>query len=836
MDKIIGVIASILSIVNAIALIILGILQHRENVKQRKELQWRDNDIEELKKIVEPMVRIEDNRRRHRKNLDDYYCKIAQEFEYIVFGGLRNSAIEYLEMEKVYVKQQVEYKPPRAVQARNSLKKALKEDFQTAFENLCSEYKGQDMPLKLIIRGPAGSGKTTLLKWIAIQCIPPRKNFLSGFIPILIPLKNLALSPDNTFRSNNLKELSIAHLNTLNISPSLVDDSFEDDKVIFLFDGLDEVTDKNIRREILDWILSQNTGRNPLLVTTRESGLQDIRGLNILPPITVCTLMEFETREILQFLDNWCENIEKGLEIVEEKKKINHENTREIVLKADKKCSNLKKIIHTDPSLFQLAKNPLLLTIIAVLQINRDQLKWPMEQHELYEECLKLMIELNDNSSSRADPGPVADIYMEYLSYIALFLLENNCSEIEPSQIRNFLPMPVEKNQFESFLNDMSQKTGLLYESGNKYGFANIIFQEYLAARYLARLKTPTDILEYQDKYNCSEITKLYVNTIDKESTKEFFNIIIENLVRKNYWKQIWFWEDCLLNAGDKSVQESIEIRFAERVLEILQEIAYKENNVEIIISLCGHYPLFKHAQRFMDEALDLLKDAKHPIAQSVGSSILNSGDEKYRALLMQELKNRIDNFDIREDISLRQSFLYRDSNSFPLLIYGRKNVLDFFYVLAKLKTKNLFLIFLILLHLESLWYILDSTELLKLPGLKELLEFLDIRELLQRPELPVDLDVIVLRDLLTLQGFMEFRGIINVRDFIECQYYNKFQGLIDEFDNKYRDRLEELKEEIDTWSDKAAARLYPLPDEKILDFFPGTTNEDLKIFREKVT
>ena len=79
-------------------------------------------------------------------------------------------------------------------------------------------------------------------------------------------------------------------------------------------------------------------------------------------------------------------------------------------------------------------------------------------------------------------------------------------------------------------------------------------------------------------------------------------------------------WEDCLLDIVVEEPRKEIELKFAERVLNILPRIEYKEENEPLIVQLYAHYPIYKHAGLFVDIGWDLFHSAKHPFVRSVGS------------------------------------------------------------------------------------------------------------------------------------------------------------------------------------------------------------------------
>jgi hypothetical protein len=848
-----GIIISTLSFIIAVIALIQEMLHSRQILTLQKE----KIALVDANDVIDQRLKILD-RDRYEKNLKNYRRKITQDFEYINLGGLKSPILQFLPLEKVYVKQRMEYIPPTGMPKSKSLRKTIErsqesfENFETEFGQIQKDYKDKDKSLKLIIQGPAGSGKTTLLKWIALQCNQKSENLFCDFIPIFICLKDLARDPDQSFRTHNLRQLTVHHISASNIKPSFFDDAFEEDKLIFLFDGLDEITDKNVRLEVLDWLQSQNTGGNPMLITSRISKSQKYRDLNYQPSILVYNLQEFNPREINRFIDNWFNNI--GIEIA---KVSSGAKTGKINLKIKQKCMHMMKIIETNQRLLKLAANPMILTIIAILQIHGDQSQLTLEQEKIYEDCLKLVIELKENEHAQPEPEFPIETCIEYLSYIAFNLVENKSSEIELPKIKEFLPVPIEDKRLDFFLKEMTQKTGLLYESKDKYGFSHVTFQEYLAARYFAREKRPKDILEYRNKDYFGEIFKLYANIACHDHIYEFFNTIINNLEKKEYWKQLSLWEDYLLNVPDKNPQNEdentrykIEVQFAKQVLNLLHQLSYKKTNEVFIISLYPHYPLYLYAIQFIDEAWDLFNNAKHPFTQSIASTILHSSDKNpkgdldkaklAKAELITRLKNRNDDFEKQKDKSHQAyiDFILQNSNTFPLVLASRKNILDFNYGLEKLKSRELFFNFLILHTLESIVDTLGADEvleLLNLADLREILEFLEVKSFLIKIDLPLDIDLLDLRDFLKLDGFMKLRiDMGDIRIFIDHKYFDYLRGMVDEYENQIKSRLTESKEKINTWVDLTTAKLHKLTDQEILHYFPGTTKEDIKEFRDK--
>lgn len=828
-------IKDIITIIIAAGSLIVAILAYRSKKKLQKEnleLQRKMLEYHKEKDAGEELTeKIEVYKGKLQKGSDrDIYCNhIIQKFKYLDFTGLNAILQKPLLLEKIYVK--LKAKPSYrladylSIADFNQLKeeetatekekdKKTDEDFVTVFEKLSREYNRQKEPMKLVILGQPGSGKTTLMKWIALQCVCETKNVFANFIPVFIPLKDLGRDPDKTYRAKNILDLTVDKLKGETISPSFIEDSFENNRLLFLLDGLDEVADEEMRREVIDWIQKQNIRKNALLVTSRFSGLQEAKGLKFPDAFPVFAVRDFDIADIERFLENWYQNIEIAV--------AGDEDKNGAVQKGKKQYEDLMAIIKSGgyENLRQLAVNPLLLTIIAI--VHRTRAVLPKERHKLYEECLKVMIELWNVANKRLNVSFSVENSMDNLSRLAVFLMKENRREMTLSEIKGLLDGDIEGKPLDFFLKEMVLKAGLLYESEGKYGFLHLTFQEYLAAWHFARGKDQNAILVFRDKDYWIETFKLFVNIANAHP---FFAEIIDNLVEKEYWQQMQLWDDCLEDIVIEKTKVEIEFKFAKKILDILPTIQYEEEKEPLMIHLYSNSLFYKHAEQFVAEGWNLFNHALHPFVRSVGSSILNRAGDETQAELMETLKARINDFEKREekDPDRLLDFFYRDNNGFVLLLYGRRSARDFNFALAKLKSPAFFIVYLILRDLQEF------------QDLIYLQDFLDLRYLRDLPDIR---DLRYMRDLMDLQYLRYLRDIMdprNHRDFQDLRRLRDLRdlrNLRDQFIEKYKAIIEKHKKEIAAWADKAMAKLQALPDEELLKYFPGTTEEDLRIFR----
>jgi len=833
MDKdTILIIVSIISALSAVAMFIFGIYQYRKNRKLEQEKFLYQKEQDEKKELKDAQIEFKDEIKKFKKKQEErtdkqIYCDhITQKFKYLDFTGLNAILQKPLLLEQIYVKLRAKesFRLPQYQtiadfkELEEEKAKEEDEDFVTVFERMHQKASQQREPLKMVILGQPGSGKTTLMKWIALQCICQGEPVLTSFTPVFIPLKNLGQEPDNTFKTKNIKELTIALLDKENLSPTFLEEQFEANQILFLLDGLDEVADEKVRGDVIQWIQNQNIRKNTLLVTSRFSGLHEAKGLKFHDAIPVFAVQDFDIADIERFLENWYKNIEVAIVGEEDEK-----DKAQAVEKGKSQYEDLMNIIKNKSyeKLRQLAVNPLLLTIIAI--VHRTRAVLPKERHKLYEECLKVMIELWNVANRKLEISFSVENSINNLSKIAVLMMIENRREVELSEIETLLPQEIEGQSLNFFLKEMVLKAGLLYESEGKYGFLHLTFQEYLAAWHFAHSDNQNTILEYRDKDYWTEVFKLFVNI---GNAWPLFNEITENLEKNKYWRQMQLWDDCLEDIVMEDTQKELEIKFAKKILDILPGIENKEENELLIIQLFAHYPLYKYASQFLKKGWHLFYHAKHPFVQSVGSSIVNRCGESAQAELIEAIKTRIHEFEKIGNKSETQllDFIYQNNNSFVLLIARRNNLRDFNFALAKLKSRDFFINYIDLLSLQ---------DRIELQCIVRFQDFIDIRNLI---EIQFLRDLIDIRHLLDLRDFRDFRDLRYLR---YHPYLGEFRGLRDlrnllaQYLKKYQSIFKKHKKEIDTWADNAMAKLHSLSDEELLKYFPGTSPEDLKIFRE---
>jgi predicted NACHT family NTPase len=138
-----------------------------------------------------------------------------------------------------------------------------------------------------------------------------------------------------------------------------------------LFDGLDEVFDPELRQEVTTAIhrFADDYPAAQIVVSSRLIGFPHERWRQ--EGFRPFMLQELDQEQTELFLRRW------------------HQLAYEDESKGERKRASLLQAIHQSPAIQQLAGNPLLLTLMAIL--NRSQ-ELPRDRGELYSQCARLLL------------------------------------------------------------------------------------------------------------------------------------------------------------------------------------------------------------------------------------------------------------------------------------------------------------------------------------------------------------------------------------------------------------------------------------------------------------
>jgi formylglycine-generating enzyme required for sulfatase activity len=362
---------------------------------------------------------------------------------------------------------------------------------------------------RLVVLGDPGSGKTTLLRYLALTfardlrseagLVKDRLDLTEQRLPLLLPLRDFAryLEAHHPDSSLDGPKLLLDYLRTYfaNQDMALPERFFagrlQRGECAVLLDGVDEVaavaTRHRVARIIERFTLAYPANR--YLVSSRLVGYTGSARLG--EDYAVTRVRDFSQEDIERFVTSWNRAVETVLAGGE---------TPVARQAATRQTEALLKAIQNSERVRELAVNPLLLTVIALVQRYRAQL--PERRTELYEEAIEVLLGKWDEAKGLAAKTLMAGRELDagdrrsLLEPVALWMMEQQRREIETRELRQqlgrqFYEMvgdgPQAGQAVADFLRLINERSGLLTERGQGvYSFSHLTFQEHLAARAVA--------------------------------------------------------------------------------------------------------------------------------------------------------------------------------------------------------------------------------------------------------------------------------------------------------------------------------------------------------------
>jgi formylglycine-generating enzyme required for sulfatase activity len=322
-----------------------------------------------------------------------------------------------------------------------------------------------------------------------------------GYLPVILPLRNLGqhLRSKHPDPGKDGPALLLRYLHEYFAAQEIVlpddffDEALEGGQAIILLDGMDEVADQTLRERIAR-LIEKFTVRYPeprYVVTSRIVGYEGAARIGA--DFGLAKVRDFSPTEVRQFVRDWTRVVDTTLA---------GDDADEIVRLADAQAERLIAAIESNPRVADLAVNPLLLTVIAL--VHRYRANLPERRSELYEEPVEVLL----GNWDAAKPGMQAQLNIgeiqldsgdrrSLLEPVAFWMHTHRQQEIELDDLRPLL-LPTFENlatngpnaaqkAVDLFLRVINERSGMLIESGiGIYDFAHLTFQEYLAARALA--------------------------------------------------------------------------------------------------------------------------------------------------------------------------------------------------------------------------------------------------------------------------------------------------------------------------------------------------------------
>ncbi|PYC15370.1 hypothetical protein DMX02_24565 [Pseudomonas jessenii] len=360
-----------------------------------------------------------------------------------------------------------------------SLKVTLRKDTSFANELDISAHTIFDSGCNIALYGDAGAGKSTTL-YVYAEKLYKNKN--SSEEVLFIPLNRVTSKLGKAgidLKAQVIDEKS--HFNSLinsfllyrdvDVTPEnrnlLVETLSKKTKVTIIIDALDESANNS------DWIipalseLPKHIPQAQVITSSRNcvSYINEIEFLGI-------TLLPFNRDQLKKFIFGW--------------------------LSDESQCNELWSCIENN-ELFEVARNPLLATIICTLHENGIPV--PENEPDVYRRKIELLCGLYDQSKGIKRATNEKSFLEKCCQKIAFQMHVRSRREATTDELKSFLARGLESrvgsDVVQSALNDLIDACNILIKSsdGNTYSFGHLRIQESLAAEELERNRS-IDIID----------------------------------------------------------------------------------------------------------------------------------------------------------------------------------------------------------------------------------------------------------------------------------------------------------------------------------------------------
>ena len=315
---------------------------------------------------------------------------------------------------------------------------------------------GQALGNHLLIVGEPGAGKSTLLRWLAVTFAQGRQrepNRLgpsadANRLPVLVELGRLPdhyLKPEGGETPNwiqFLPEYLTTEMAFTNTPPQLLTRALADGRCLLLFDGLDEVADRQARSRLARSLveLARLFPGNRVIIGSRPAGVSEGEGA-LRPQFQRCQIERFTPEDVQRFFRFWYA-LDRGL---------TPEQQRDA-------ADTLYARVQATPATLQLATTPLLPTILVLIWRNEGDL--PERRVELYERCCRVLIERWEASHDVAYQGALVGMdWEDHLRLLTPLAYAIHSQEQRTSATREACPLLAKALQTAGYYNEQTAAT-----------------------------------------------------------------------------------------------------------------------------------------------------------------------------------------------------------------------------------------------------------------------------------------------------------------------------------------------------------------------------------------
>lgn len=350
---------------------------------------------------------------------------------------------------------------------------------------------------KLVVLGKPGTGKTTFLKYLAMKCLEGQ--FQADRVPVFITLRDFA---EVSHKQELLEFITNQYGEELK---SII----QYGKALILLDGLDEIIGQDAAR-VINQIrqLSMSFSENQFIITCRIAAID-----YVFEHFVEVEIAGFDFTQVNTFVINWFgdDNSRKSQIIFDEFKK--------------------------NPSIKELATNPLLLTLLCL--VFEESSNFPINRYELYKEGLDILLKRWDIQRNIERDQLYRKLSLkrkeDLLSHIAwktfergdYFFKRRDVEQYITEYLYNIADSESSENTLEldsrAVLRSIEAQHSVLIERVHDiYSFSHLAFHEYFTAKSIVS----SIISDKSDR----QALKVFVNHVSEPRWREVFILAVSML------------------------------------------------------------------------------------------------------------------------------------------------------------------------------------------------------------------------------------------------------------------------------------------------------------------
>ncbi len=303
-------------------------------------------------------------------------------------------------------------------------------------------------------------------------------------------------------------------------------------RILWIFDGLDDVASEQGRVLVCDWIKQALAERpdDSFLVTSRYQAYQGRADLG--PAFSQFHVTPLDAPQVTEFVDRWfravCRSLHGPGEATEERAAGFSRPLLEMLQESEYRVGRLP----------ELAANPLLLSLLCVMHYQDRNL--PRRRAELYARGVRVLVEhwrqevLENQGAADFDP----EVAESVLASVAWRLHEQaDCTSqtveelgaVAGRALAEVAPGAGLGRDGAEFIRRMRDQSGILVmESASQCGFRHRAFQEYLAGLHGAREGRAEALVRQVGKRWWREVILVAVAVGSRDFVKQFFGAMLQ--------------------------------------------------------------------------------------------------------------------------------------------------------------------------------------------------------------------------------------------------------------------------------------------------------------------